>query len=747
MALFKICRGNETNLPAQKTDGWAYFCTDTGNFFIDWADTAGLVSRTQINSDLAHGLHYLKDGEYVELDAATIHNQLSLLSSDKADAITVSTHIADKKNPHGVTKSQVGLGNVDNTSDANKPVSTAQAAAIADAKKAGTDAQSGLSSHIGNTANPHNVTAAQVGADPKGTATSAVNSHNTNTSAHNDIRDLISGLTNRMNALANSDDTTLDQMAEVVAYIKNNKSLIDGITTSKINVSDIVNNLTTNTASKVLSAAQGVAIKALIDALQKEVDTHEANHSAHVSYSTTAPVMDGAASAGSATTVARSDHKHPTDTSRASASDLSTLQGLVGTTKVSTQISDAISSALSDFNPVAIDTTLSVSGKAADAKAVGDAIADAVYSDGDDEYTATTPINADTLGGRPASEFATNEKVEELTAGLATETFVTNKIADAQLGGGDSTIDLSGYATKDELNALTAEDVGAFSTGYATTAINDLSDGVWIVSANAANAPSASACIIYHKTWDTNFKVQEAVDAEGKWYHRCKMSGNWSGWNRADLASLTYSSVGAAPSGYGLGAEPVTKNWSEVDSLFANGWYRFVNINATINGVTVISALVRVDGFNSIYKTQTLYAVNTASGSSEIPVLKRTCGYGNTWQPWECVNPIFVDGVEYRTTERWNGLPVYCKTLGCGALVAAGNQKQVATGIPGSSRIIRHSGFVINSSGYRVSLPILSTDGGYISYHIVNDGYIYFVCRNDGSAYTSSYITLWYTKD
>jgi hypothetical protein len=40
-------------------------------------------------------------------------------------------HIAASNNPHGVTKSQVGLGNVDNTSDANKPVSTPQATALA----------------------------------------------------------------------------------------------------------------------------------------------------------------------------------------------------------------------------------------------------------------------------------------------------------------------------------------------------------------------------------------------------------------------------------------------------------------------------------------------------------------------------------------------------------------------------------------------------------------------------------------
>ena len=38
---------------------------------------------------------------------------------------------------------------------------------------------------------------------------------------------------------------------------------------------------------------------------------------------------------------------------------------------------------------------------------------------------------------------------------LATESFVTSKIAEAQLGGGSSSVDLSGYATKDELNDFT----------------------------------------------------------------------------------------------------------------------------------------------------------------------------------------------------------------------------------------------------------------------------------------------------
>ena len=121
-----------------------------------------------------------------------------------------------------------------------------------------------------DTYTPPNQTAEQVGADPKGAAASAVSQHNTDTVAHNDLRIALQGLSNRINAALDSDDTTLDQMSEVVAYIKSNKSMIDAITTSKVSVADIVNNLTTNVANKPLSAAQGVVIKTLIDALRND---------------------------------------------------------------------------------------------------------------------------------------------------------------------------------------------------------------------------------------------------------------------------------------------------------------------------------------------------------------------------------------------------------------------------------------------------------------------------------------------
>lgn len=109
--------------------------------------------------------------------------------------------------------------------------------------------------------------ASDIGAESEGTAESKVSAHNVSDTAHNDIRLLVQGLTERLNALADSDDTTLDQMSEIVSYIKYNRSLINGIDTNKVNVSDIVNNLISNNANKPLSAKQGRVLKSLIDAI------------------------------------------------------------------------------------------------------------------------------------------------------------------------------------------------------------------------------------------------------------------------------------------------------------------------------------------------------------------------------------------------------------------------------------------------------------------------------------------------
>ena len=91
-------------------------------------------------------------------DEAATRAQADIDVNEKVDL-----HIGNKSNPHGVTKAQMGLGNVNNTSDADKPVSTAQATAIADAKAAGTNAQTNLTTHMQNMSNPHGVTRDQLG--------------------------------------------------------------------------------------------------------------------------------------------------------------------------------------------------------------------------------------------------------------------------------------------------------------------------------------------------------------------------------------------------------------------------------------------------------------------------------------------------------------------------------------------------------------------------------------------------------
>lgn len=124
----------------------------------------------------------------------------------------------------------------------------------------------------------------QVGADAQGTAKTAVSTHNTDTDAHNDLRIALKELSDRVKDVLDSDDTTLDELHEIVAYIKANKSLIDSVTSSKVNVSDIINNLVTSVSNKPLSAAQGVALKNLIDAL----DTNKLDASALASAINTA---------------------------------------------------------------------------------------------------------------------------------------------------------------------------------------------------------------------------------------------------------------------------------------------------------------------------------------------------------------------------------------------------------------------------------------------------------------------------
>ena len=111
------------------------------------------------------------------------------------------------------------------------------------------------------------------------------------------------------NDLLNGAGTAYDTLKELGDLIDDNADAIEALETI---------------ASGKADASHGHAISD-VSGLQSALDSKAAaSHGTHVSYSTTAPVMDGTASVGTASTVARSDHKHPTDTSRASKTEFDT---------------------------------------------------------------------------------------------------------------------------------------------------------------------------------------------------------------------------------------------------------------------------------------------------------------------------------------------------------------------------------------------------------------------------------------
>lgn len=84
-------------------------------------------------------------------------------SAEQALSDALATHKADEGNPHHVSKAQVGLGKVENHTDAERDICDAQK----DVNKTVSDKlnvlEKEIENHVGNKENPHEVTKAQVG--------------------------------------------------------------------------------------------------------------------------------------------------------------------------------------------------------------------------------------------------------------------------------------------------------------------------------------------------------------------------------------------------------------------------------------------------------------------------------------------------------------------------------------------------------------------------------------------------------
>lgn len=98
--------------------------------FTAYRQEAQKVSRNTltITSATISQAGLMSSSDKTKLDG--LKDQAGITSDINAVQTNLETHINNKSNPHEVTKDQVGLGNVDNTSDANKPISNATQTAL-----------------------------------------------------------------------------------------------------------------------------------------------------------------------------------------------------------------------------------------------------------------------------------------------------------------------------------------------------------------------------------------------------------------------------------------------------------------------------------------------------------------------------------------------------------------------------------------------------------------------------------------
>ena len=245
-----------------------------------------------------------------------------------------------------ITKANIGLGNVDNTSDTNKPVSTAQQTAIdsaLDTAKAYSDT---------NLATAKSYTDTKFDAIMGEGASETLNTIGEISEAIQTHQDVTDALNSAIGTKANASDLTSHT---------SNKSNPHGVTLSQLGVTataselNILDGITATTAE--LNYMDGVTSN-----VQTQLDGKAASsHGTHVSYSTTAPKMDGTASAGSASAVARTDHVHPTDTSRASQTDLDALAEVVNG-KAPSSHSHEITAGATDDDVVVLTGTKGTNG-------------------------------------------------------------------------------------------------------------------------------------------------------------------------------------------------------------------------------------------------------------------------------------------------------------------------------------------------------------------------------------------------
>lgn len=126
----------------------------------------------------------------------------------------------------------------------------------------------------------------------------------------------------------------------------------------------------------------------------------------------------------------------------------------------------------------------------------------------------------------------------------------------------------------------------------------------------------------------------------------------------------------------------------------------------------------------------------------------KCCRYydNGTWEELEWVNPPMELGVEYRTTERWGGKPVYTKAVFIPTLP---NNTHINSPISGKKTVLSAEGYATDlSTGVDYMFPVVGYSDGKITatfMHSVGDDF-YIKTYVDLSNWSANFIVK-YTKD
>lgn len=172
------------------------------------------------------------------------------------------------------------------------------------------------------------------------------------------------------------------------------------------------------------------------------------------------------------------------------------------------------------------------------------------------------------------------------------------------------------------------------------------------------------------------------------------------------LGSITPDKIGAAPAGYGLGlgTGDITQltTAAQVDAAMEAGWYQYYGSNINGNGTAYGGILV----VPSMWSVTQFFFCRQHYGS----YMKRIY-QSNAWNPWEWINPPMLAGVEYRTTERYMGKPVYAKLVDCKGMPSGANAaKTVQHNSANVESIVSFGGNMSVGGTKAIALPYYSSD-------------------------------------